>query len=327
MRVLLTGGTGFIGSHTAELLLSLGWEVVCPVRNVDKLRNLKNANVTAIPLDSLDKTIREGAGFDYAIHMAGATRAPSYEAFLKANVGFTKQILEALSKAPAKETLKRFVLVSSQAAAGPAPDHKTPVPESDPPRPVSLYGRSKLEAERAVMEYADSIPVTIVRPSTVFGPRDRDVLSVFQAARFRLAPCLAGPDRRVSILYVRDLVQGVLAAAMSANSIGKTYFLANPDPVVWKEFSLRVAAVMGYKAVSFPMPLTILKIVGLGGDLIGNITGSTPLYNSEKLKDAKQIAWVCSVEKAAQDLGWRAGTDMDEAIKETFKWYKSNKWI
>jgi nucleoside-diphosphate-sugar epimerase len=327
MKALVTGATGFIGSHLAELLLSQGWELVCPVRDPSHIKHLDGLPVRIIPLDALADEIAQHPDFDYVFHVAAATRAVSSEAYHKANVDFTRLLLEQLSRARPIESLKRFVLVSSQAVSGPSPDNGTPVDEAHPLAPLSMYGRSKLEAERAVLGFRESVPVTIVRPPTVFGPRDTDVLGVFKCARFRLAPRIGGPDRLVSIIYVKDLVSGFLAAAISPAAEGKIYFMANPEPVVWKEFTLEVARIMGYRALSLPVPVNIMKLVALAGEVVGRVRSDPALFRMEKFSEMKQLAWVCSPEKAFRELGWRAETPLEQAIQETARWYRSNGWV
>ena len=323
----MTGGTGFIGSHLVELCLARGWHVVCPVRDVSALRYVEGLRVDAVSLDRLEEVVADGPEIHYVIHLAGATRALAYEGYRKANVEYPRRLLQLFSGPGIRQSLKRFVLVSSQAAAGPCDLHGAPVTESDPPKPVSLYGMSKLEAEQLTAGYADELPITIIRPPTVFGPRDIDVLGVFRSARFRIAPYLAGPDRLVSIIYVEDLVKGIVHAAESPESAGETYFLANPEPVVWKEFSLQVAQILGYRAIPLPVPVSAMRLVGIGGDVIGRLTGNAQLVRSEKVDEMKQIAWVCSIEKAASQLGWKASVPLPSAIAATGRWYREQGWV
>jgi nucleoside-diphosphate-sugar epimerase len=321
MKFLLTGGTGFIGSHMAELLIASGHEVVCPVRDTSSLRHLNGIPVQVIALEGIEQHISGNTRLDYVIHLAAATRARDYDGYRASNVVLTQRLLDLFAGRQAATPIKRFVLVSSQAVAGPSPDCTTQVKESVQPAPVSLYGRSKLEAENEAGAYMDRVPITIVRPPTVFGPRDTDVLGVFRAARFGFAPYLAGPERLVSIIYVKDLVEGILEAAMSETSEGKTYFLANRDPVVWKDFCLHVARVMGKRALAVPVPVSVMAVAALAGDLLSKLTGKVTLFRSEKFDEMKQIAWVCSAEKAFVELGWSGNTPMSEAIRETADWY------
>jgi dihydroflavonol-4-reductase len=327
MRFLVTGGTGFIGSHMVELLLGRGWEVVCPVRKPGALRHLEGMPVRVVALENLKSEILNRQGFDYVIHVAGATRAFDYDGYHSANVEVTRNLLELLAAQEPSKRPKRFVLISSQAAAGPCPDDSSCVVESGPYCPVSLYGRSKAAAEEVALSFRDRVPVTVIRPPTVFGPRDVDVLAVFKCATFGLAPCLAGPDRLVSIIYAKDLVEGILQAALSRKAEGEIYFLANPEPVVWREFALLVAKVLGYKAFALRIPLFAMKIAALAGDLVGRFKADAPLFRSEKLEDIRQIAWVCSSEKAYRDLNWTPPTPIEDAIRDTGRWYKEHGWL
>jgi nucleoside-diphosphate-sugar epimerase len=311
----------------AELLVDKGWEVVCPVRDMSNLRHLSGIQVRAIPLADVGSEAGKNQGFDYVIHLAGATRARDYRGYRKANVESTRRLLELFSSPVTNSHLKRFVLISSQAACGPSPDDGTPVTESDPLCPVSLYGRSKLEAEEVALSYTDRVPVTIIRPPTVFGPRDTDVLGVFKCTRYRLAPCLAGPDRMISLIYVEDLIEGILVSALASKSRGETYFLANPEPVVWREFVLQVARIAGSRSITLRVPLLAMRLAAIAGDLLGKLRKAPPLFRSEKLEEMKQIAWVCSPEKAYRDLRWRPETPLSAAIEKTLVWYREHGWI
>ena len=327
MKVLVTGGTGFIGSHMVELLLREGHDVVCLVRDESSLKHLQGLVVRTVGVGKLRAELSEKNHVDVVMHMAGATRGVDYESYRTANVGLTSLLLELCASRQETEPLTRFVLVSSQAAAGPCRTDAIPVTEADPEEPISLYGRSKLEAEQIAHTFSGCLSLTVIRPPTVFGPRDRDVLGVFQCARLRMAPCLAGPDRLVSIVYVEDLVEGILAAALSPHAGGQTYFLANREPVVWREFGLKVARGMGYRAVPVPIPLAAMRLAAKAGDMVGRVSGSATLFRSEKLEEMKQLAWVCSAEKALRELNWQAATPLDEAVAKTAAWYKAHGWI
>lgn len=316
MKAIVTGATGFVGSHTVESLLSRQFDVVCPVRNTGSLRNLSAVPAKVVSLGALEAELETA---EYFFHIAGATRGADYRDFFRSNVEFTRLILESAKRKC--RNLKKFVLVSSQAAAGPSDRDGRAITESDPPRPISDYGRSKLEAERLVSGAAHELPVTILRPPTVFGPRDLDVLGVFKWARFGLAPYLCGQDRLVSIIYVEDLVSGIVEAGLSDAAIGRTYFLADPQPVIWREFTSMVADVGAGFGISIPVPVSALKMAALAGDAISKC-GKLTLLRSEKFKEMRQIAWVCSPERAWNEFGWKSRVPAEAAIRKTFHWYK-----
>ncbi len=327
MRTLITGATGFIGSHAAEALLAAGHDVVCPVRDPARFRHLVGAGARTIPVAAMEEILSAEPAFDYVYHVAGATRARDYQGFHEGNVTYTQRMIDLCLKPAQRERLKRFVLVSSQAAAGPAPIDGTPVTENDTARPLSSYGKSKLAAEELVMSHADRMAVTVVRPPTVFGPRDVDVLAVFRCARYRVAPCLAGPDRFVSIVYVSDLVDGMIAAAEFPQAAGQVYFLANPEPVIWRSFSLHVADILGYRARAMPLHVGPMKVFAKFCDLMAGWTETPPLFRSEKLNEMCQIAWVCSPEKARRHFKWIAQTPLTTAVIRTADWYHRNGWL
>ncbi len=145
--------------------------------------------------------------------------------------------------------------------------------------------------------------------------------------KVRLAPCIAGPDRKVSIIYVEDLVDGIFTAAVGLKSLGQVYFLANTEPVIWREFVLQVALIAGCRAVTLRVPLLAMRLAALAGDLVGKVRETPPLFRSEKLAEMKQIAWVCSPEKAYRDLQWRPGTPLPVAIEKTLVWYREHRWV
>ncbi len=327
MRFLVTGGTGFIGSHMVEAILRRGWEAVCPVRDLSRLRHLEGIPAKIRHMDQIPDLLCGDDPFDYVIHLGGATRAETYAHYQRANVEWTVRLLELCADSRGRRSPARFVLVSSQAAAGPCVDRARPVVEFDTPSPVSLYGRSKLEAEQKAAEYMDRLPITIVRPPTVFGPRDRDVFNVFLWAGRGVVTYIGGPERLVSIVYVEDMVDGILTAAMSERSVGETYFLANPVPVVWREFGVQVAQALGKKPWTIPVPVAVLRMAAAGGDLVKRVTGNTPLMRTEKFEEMRQLAWVCATEKASRDLGWEPKTSLSDAIDMTARWYLKHGWI
>ncbi len=221
---LITGATGFIGSHLAESLLKQGFRVRALVRPTSDLRWIKGLDIEFVSGSLQDNSFLEQAvsGVDYIFHLAGAVKAKDPKDFYLHNTRATMNLARAaMTAAPG---LKRFLFASSQAAAGPAECLEKPVCERDECRPLSDYGRSKLQAERELMEISGRLPVTIVRPPSVYGPRDTEVLAYFKWVNRGLALLPGFGTRHAHLIYVKDLVDGMMLAAASKSSLGKTYF-------------------------------------------------------------------------------------------------------
>lgn len=327
MRCIVTGATGFIGRHLTDFLFAGGHEVICPVREPDRLQHLELTTIKITTFEKLDNEINQGAQIDYVFHVAGATRSLDYEGYYRANVELTKNLLELIVRKVDHEHFKRFVFVSSQAVNGPAADSSSCVTEYDHPNPVSLYGRSKLEAEQIVRDYSRDLPCVIVRPSTVFGPGDKDVLGVFRSCKYHVAPCLPGKNRKVSVVFVDDLVEGIVSAALSERSLGKTYFITNPEPVIWRDFIREIAHVMGVRVMILPIPKIILRTFGIFSDIVGRLSGRPSLFRTEKIHEMDHWYWICSSDLANRDLGWIPKNTLNEALTKTYCWYTKNGWL
>ena len=327
MRCVVTGATGFIGSHLTKSLLENGFEVLCPVRDTTQLRYLRSIEARVMTFENLEYELTCNDKLDYVFHLAGATRALDYEGYRVANVCLTKQLLNLILNKVDPNYFKRFVFVSSQAVSGPASAPDSCITEHDPPNPVSLYGRSKMEAENLVREYGDHVPYVVVRPSTVFGPCDTDVLGIFKSCKYRIAPCLIGKHRKVSVIFVEDLVIGIMNAAFSERSIRGTYFITNPEPVVWRDFIRNIAEVMGVHVLILPVPGLILRPLGFLADILGRLLGKPLFFRTEKIDEMDQWFWVCSSGKAFRDFGWTPQNSLKENLTKTLIWYKNEGWL
>jgi dihydroflavonol-4-reductase len=325
-RALVTGANGFIGSHLAESLLKASCAVRCFVRKTSSLVWIKGLDIELAFGDLEDTASLERAvdGVDWIFHLAGKTKALSRDEFFKANAAGTENLFRAVEKSAAG--LKRFVYVSSLAASGPGPDGRA-INESDPPRPLTWYGESKLEAERIARRYGARIPVTIVRPPPVFGPRDEDVYQFFKAVRRGIIPSAGARDSRASFLYVEDLAETLVRAAGTDGAAGKTYFLASAACMEWRDFGARAAVAMGRRAVFISVPYWALAAVIHVREAVTALTGKPSILNRQKLPEYRHPYWCCDASKAANELGFRPSCSIDEAIRRTVDWYSDQGWL
>jgi dihydroflavonol-4-reductase len=283
-KVLVTGANGFIGSHLVEILLRENYRVRCLVRKTSDLCWIANLDVEFVYGDLEDQYSLLAAlkDVDLVFHLAGKTKALGEEAFRRGNVAGTRNLLEVIDAH--RLPIQRFVYVSSQAAVGSSHGLK-PVTEDDLPRPLTRYGRSKLAAEDVVRRYASRIPVTIVRPPSVFGPRDTDMFEAFRAVHFGVQPVLGWRERRASLIYVEDLARGLILAAESRVSEGRVYHIVTePDPT-WKDFTAEIAGIAGKRGIRFHIPLSVFAAVCLVRDGIARLTRKPSILNWDKIKD------------------------------------------
>lgn len=326
MRVFLTGASGFIGSFLAESLLEKGYQVRCLVRTSSNLRWLADLNVECFygSLNDGDSLRRGIKDVDYIIHAAGLTRALSKEDYAKVNFRGSKNLIKtALESSPG---LKRFVLVSSQAAAGPSSTLQ-PVTENSKPHPLTDYGKSKLLAENYTMQFKNELPLTIVRPPAVYGPRDKDTLQFFKAVKKGIIPQVDGKIKFLSIIYVKDLVDGIIRAMESEKAVGQTYFLANAEPYSWEEIARITLKILGKKGIRLNIPGFLIECVAVLSEGFSRLTLKASKINRQTVLDMKQDFWICSPRKAKADFNFEAKTPLSDGIRETLNWYRDNGWM
>jgi len=320
LRVLLTGATGFIGSHLAEELLKKNYQVYCIVRNPEKLRFLKGFNVNIIQADCSDRNSLEKIdwNFDYIFNLSGITKASHPEEFFQSNYIGSKNLIEIVVKRCSQ--LKRFIHVSSLAAVGPC-KNGIPVTEDTEPSPVSEYGKSKLLGEKAILNYKNQIPVTIIRPPAVYGPRDSDFLTFFKMVKAGLVFYLT--EGLYSMVYVDDLIEGIILASQSDKAIGEIFFIAESIPYSTHQIVSAISEALGKRPLKIKIPQ------GIGSFLIKVFQkfDKKSIINSDKLKELCQPCWVCSTKKAEHLLGYKTKRNLKEGMEWTAKWYKMNHWI
>jgi len=320
-KALVTGATGFIGSALANELVKREFEVACLVRKTSNLRWLKDLDVSFVYGDCNEKDSLKQlpSDFDYIFHLAGLTKAKKEEDFFLTNVKGTENLLGFLSKNAAG--IKRFIYMSSLAAAGPSRDG-IPLDETALPMPVSAYGKSKLEGERVAARYGDKLPVSVIRPPAVYGPRDRDFFLFYKMIKRGFYPYWG--KCYYSLLYVDDLVHGVIAAAESGEAEGKTYFLTGNRIYSNDEIVFEIMEAMGTKALRIGIPGSVMKVLA---KISEKLAGGASIINLDKLREIRHNHWTCDSKKAELEFGFIPRVTIKEGIKWTADWYKMHKWL
>ncbi len=325
-RILVTGATGFVGSHLAERLAELGCELYLLLRQTSKLDHIAHLNFTPVVSDLRDPApLTEVIGrVDYVFHSAGLVKAESLDEFMRVNAGGTQSLLDlALKHNP---NLKRFVLISSQAAGGPS-DGSVLKCENDPAVPVSDYGRSKRAAEEAVLAVSERLPVTIVRPPAVFGPRDTEVLTFFKFVRSGLMLKFGGNESFVSIVYVADLVDGILRSGMMPEGVGEIFHINTQDELSQWQAQRLMAEAMKVEVQPLRIPLWLLRRLAPRMEKLDRKLGNSPMLSVDKVKELSCRYWTTSSDKARQRLGFAPLQSLEVSLRETYDWYWKHKWV
>jgi nucleoside-diphosphate-sugar epimerase len=221
----------------------------------------------------------------------------------------------------------RFVFLSSLAAVGPAASLETPINEATTPAPLEAYGRTKLDAERLILESNDR-PFVIVRPAAVYGPHDRDLLALFRLARFGVALHPANRDHWLSIIHVGDLADAIVRAASAPEARGRVYCLGNDEPVQWAELFRLVARCASHELnVDIEIPSFLIDAGAAVGDVVARITGRAGLLTTPKVALGKARFWTCSSKLAARELGFVASTPLEQGLCDTYEWYREHGWL
>ncbi|RPI36116.1 MAG: NAD-dependent epimerase/dehydratase family protein [Nitrospiraceae bacterium] len=321
LRALVTGATGFIGSNLARELVKRDYEVTCLARRTSSLKWLQDLDVSVVYGDCTDKDSLKQlpSNFHYVFHLAGLTKAKKEEDFLVTNVNGTENLLRFLSDNA--HEVKRFIYMSSLAAAGPSWDG-IPLDEAATPRPVSAYGKSKLEGERVASGYKDKLPVSVIRPPAVYGPRDRDFFLFYRMIKRGFYPYWG--KCYYSLLYVDDLVRGMIAAAEAREAAGKTYFLTDSRIYSNDEIVFEIMEAMGTRALRIGIPAPAMKLLA---KISGKLASGASIINLDKLREIKHNHWTCNAKKAELEFGFIPRVTIKEGIKWTADWYKIHKWL
>jgi dihydroflavonol-4-reductase len=326
MNILVTGGTGFVGTNLIERLCGQGHRVRSVAKdrlNAGMLESLK----VQVFLGDLNNGLGWDAildGVDVIYHLAGVTRARSSKEYYEGNYLATKRFVEVCSVHC--QNLKRFVYVSSLAAVGPSADG-IPVTEETPYHPVSHYGKSKMLGEMEVLKIQGRLPVTVVRPSAVFGPRERDMYEYMKLIARGIQPLIGFRRKILNLIHSDDLVDGIILAAEHRDAAGQTYFLGSEKDYSTEEIGRAIALAAQKSPMCIRFPHGLVYAAGAIAEVIGKLTRKQIFFDLQKARESVQTAWSCSVNKAKDQLGFRQNISLEDGMLQTYRWYSANGWL
>lgn len=326
-KVLITGASGFVGFHLLNEALAEDLEIYAAVRSNSSINHLQNLPVNFVNLDftSVDNLRQHLAEneYDYLIHAAGITKAKTEAEYNLINAEYTKNL--ALAANSLIKPLEKFVFVSSLAALGPLKELDGDIKDDAIANPVTSYGKSKLLAEKYLFEIKD-LPLIVIRPTAVYGPREKDILILFKTINKGLEPYIGDFRQQLSFIYVKDLAR-VIVNSLCATVNNKSYNVS--DGQVYNRYALAdfTKQLLGKKTIKFHLPITAVSSLASMMDLLYSRSQETPALNKEKMAELTAVNWACSIANIKQDLGYQPGFNLEQGLKETLSWYKSNQWL
>ena len=331
MKILVTGASGFIGSFIVEEALRQGMETWAAVRQSSSREYLQDKRIHFINLNfSSEEELMnelEGHEFDYIVHAAGATKCLHIEDFYQVNTEGTKNLVNAIVHL--KMPIKRFVFISSLSIFGAIHEQQPyqEITEHDTPKPNTAYGKSKLKAELFLDSLGVSFPYIILRPTGVYGPKEKDYFLMAKSIKGHIDFSVGFKRQDITFVYVQDVVQAVFLA-LDHGMNGRKYFLSDGEVYRSETFSNLIHKELGNKwLIRIKAPIWLLKIITFFGEYIGRITGKMSALNNDKYNILKQRNWRCDIEPAMDELGYHPHYKLDQGVKLAMKWYKDNGWL
>ena len=323
---VVTGGSGFVGSHLVDLLLEKGLKVKCIVRGTSNLRWLVNKDVEICDSGLFDKEKLKPILTDanYLFHVAGVVRSKNKEGFFKGNVETTKTLLEVISEV--NPNIERIVIVSSLTACGPSLDGK-PCTEETAPRPITTYGVSKYEEEKLAIGYMGKLSITICRAPAIYGERESDIYAMFKGFQKGIMTLVGFNNKKLSLIHGRDFVNGLYLASQSEKAKGEIYFISSEKIYDWNIISDAMEKAIGKKAFRIRIPHFLIYTIGGISHFFNYFTSKPATFNLEKARDFVQENWTCDISKAKRDFGYSQNISLEDGMKSTVDWYREHKWL
>lgn len=325
MKILVTGASGFIGSHMVEYALRLGHEVWAALRPTSSRRYLNDERIRFIMLDYADALIlgaqlrkhgAEHGRWDVVIHCAGATKCQCRKDFYTINYDYTRRLADALVMLDMMP--RQFIFVSTLGTYGPIRESQPyrPICESDMPQPNTDYGRSKRMAEEYLMSLP-SFPYVIFRPTGVYGPRDKDYAILIDSIRRHVELSLGITRQEITFVYVADLVKAVFLA-ISKEVTRRSYFVTDGNVYTARDFGDTVQRALGISRVwRIVVPQWFAWIVAMVCDGLSYVVGRAFTFNGDKYRILKQRNWTCDIAPLVTELDYRPEYDLQRGIKAT----------
>jgi len=324
--VLVTGANGFIGSHLVDSLLASGCEVHCMVRKSSNLRWLPLSKVQLhfVDLTDPDFKIPNLLRIDFVFHCAGLTKAKSRKEYFDINSGVCSTLYEQCRVY--KDSIKGIVHLSSLAAAGPAKDGQV-IDETTALNPVTFYGKSKKAGEEVAMQYSASLPIKVIRPPVVYGPREENLYTFFKLVKKGWGLQIGKSPKKLSLIYVADLVNAMLKICRPGDPQEKIYFVTDGKTYAWDEVAKMAAVKMNVSVKALKVPESILVPIAIFFEVLAMFSAKPALFDRQRMIDIRQSCWTASPKNFFREFNFSPQFDLATGLAHTLDWYVQQKWM
>lgn len=328
-KVLITGASGFIGSYLVKEALERKYDVYAGVRKTSNRNYLSDPRIKFLELDfsdniCLNNQFSNAPYFDFVIHNAGLTKAVKKEDYFISNYVYTKNLVKTLVNL--NIVPKKFIYMSSLAAFGPGNESQLNcIKATDNPHPITSYGRSKLESEK-YLETLCNFPYIIIRPTVVYGPREKDLFIMFKLINNNIEFIVGSKKQHLTFVYIEDLVK-ITFTAMESDIINEGYFVSDGNVYDGRVLGAVIKKQLDKKTVKVYIPLRMAKFVALIAESTKYLTGKQSVLNLEKIKELESVNWKCDIQPLIDQLNYSPKYDMKRGVTETIEWYKKAMWL
>jgi len=328
-KILITGASGFIGSFLVEEALKKNYEVYAGIRKTSNTEYLTDPRIKFVELDftdphSLNRQISELPCFDFVIHNAGTTKAFKTNDYFITNYQYTKNIIDVLISQ--KKVKEKFIYMSSLAAYGPGdPLQRSSITSSDIPMPVTSYGKSKLESEKYLKSLI-GFPHIIIRPTVVYGPREKDLFTVFKLINNNVELFVGFKNQHLTFIYVKDLVKAVFQT-MESEVINKGYFVSDGNVYNTQDLGNIIKEQLGKKTIKLFFPKKLVRVIAFFSEASKYLTRKQSVLNFDKVNELECLNWTCETQPMVDEFNFKADYDLNKGVVETIEWYKNSKWL
>jgi len=325
-EALVTGANGFIGSHLVDSLLSLGCKVHCIVRKTSNLRwiQLKEVKLHFVNLSDSSFKIPELHNIDYIFHCAGLTKSKNREEYFDINARVCETLYEQCLQFG--ERIKGIIHLSSLAAAGPSKGGVM-LDEESFLTPITYYGKSKKAGEEIALKYSENLPIKILRPPVVYGPREENLFNFFKMLKKGWALQIGETPKKLSLIYVADLIQAMLKACSKSPTKNKVYFITDGEFYSWEDITKSATDKMRISARILKIPEGVLPPIGIIFELLAVFSSKPALFDRQRMIDIRQSSWTASPEKFFCDFAFNPKFSLTAGLADTLDWYHREKWL